>query len=444
MQIPQSPPPPSQLLRHVREKRLVGLLSQGQKPEVNGRYLHWDELRRRTPPEDLSLEEWWAAIAVARGVLKTRLPLVDTSGNAFQFARTDGVQRLLHQIDRQAGSPLETSEPQLANGQIRDRYILRSLIEEAITSSQLEGASTTRRVAKEMLLTGRKPQNQSERMIANNFEAMQLMRRRVAEPLTPAFIHELHEVVTAGTVDPEEAGRLRREDEAVTVQDRADGQILHTPPAADELPERLQRLCAFANDRSDEAFIHPVVRAISLHFMLAYDHPFVDGNGRTARALFYWSMLQQGYWLAEFLSISRVLRNAPAQYARAFLFTETDGSDLTYFVLHQLGVIQTAIIDLHAYLDRKAKEVRDTERLLRNLAPLNHRQRALLTHALRHPESRYTIQSHQRENGVVYQTARQDLLDLAEAGLLEKKQIGRAFYFDVPQDLERRLKKSPR
>ena len=58
-------------------------------------------------------------------------------------------------------------------------------------------------------------------------------------------------------------------------------------------------------------FIHPVMRAITLHFWLAYDHPFCDGNGRTARALFYWSMLKQGYWLFEFISISSVINQAP-------------------------------------------------------------------------------------------------------------------------------------
>lgn len=41
--------------------------------------------------------------------------------------------------------------------------------------------------------------------------------------------------------------------------------------------------------------------------MIAYMHPFVDGNGRTARALFYWYMLKSGYWLTEYLSISRVI-----------------------------------------------------------------------------------------------------------------------------------------
>lgn len=65
-----------------------------------------------------------------------------------------------------------------------------------------------------------------------------------------------------------------------------------------------------------------------MHFMLSYDHPFVDGNGRTARILFYWSMLSQDYWLAEFLPISRLLKMAPSQYARSFIYTE-HGSAVT-------------------------------------------------------------------------------------------------------------------
>ena len=60
-------------------------------------------------------------------------------------------------------------------------------------------------------------------------------------------------------------------------------------------------------------FIHPMIRSIILHFWLAYDHPFVDGNGRTARALFYWSMLRHGYWLFEFISISQIILKGPDQ-----------------------------------------------------------------------------------------------------------------------------------
>ena len=205
----------------------------------------------------------------------------------------------------------------------------------------------------------------------------------------------------------------------------------------------MRLLCAFANDSADEPFIHPVVRAILLHFMLGYDHPFADGNGRTARALFYWCMAQRGYWLIEFVSISRVIKKAPAQYVRAYLYTETDESDTTYFLLHQLRTLNEAIVDLHAYLHRKVEELRDAQQLL-DQSPalhqrLNHRQLALLNHALQHPRFVYKIDRHQSSHHVTYQTARTDLLGLVEMGLLEKSTVGRTFIFVPPDDLRVRL-----
>lgn len=238
-----------------------------------------------------------------------------------------------------------------------------------------------------------------------------------------------------------EVGRFRRADETVTVQDVGTGDVLHVPPDTAALPARLEALCAFANDTSDDAFLHPVVRAIALHFALAYEHPFVDGNGRTARALFYWSMLRSQYGLTEFLSISRIIQRAPAQYSRAFLHVETDSGDLTYFVVHQLEVLRRAVDELREYLRIKGEEVREADQLLRAGAELNLRQRALLAHALRHPGRRYTIEWYRNENGVVYQTARTDLLALARAGLLDQAKAGRAFVFDVPQDLRKRLQR---
>jgi len=156
----------------------------------------------------------------------------------------------------------------------------------------------------------------------------------------------------------------------IRIVDPADGEILHTPPA-ETLPARVAAMCDFANGGHDGPFIPPAIRAILVHFWLAYDHPFVDGNGRTARALFYWSMLRQGYWLTEFISISRVLNKARAQYARAFLYTETDNNDATYFILHQLRVVRRAIDDVFDYLRRKSKEVRDLESRLERREDLN-------------------------------------------------------------------------
>ena len=197
--------------------------------------------------------------------------------------------------------------------------------------------------------------------------------------------------MTHGTLDDDTgAGRLRHPDERIEVVDQRDGTVLHTPPPAGQLAERLDAMCAFANvaDGNAGPFLHPVLRSIILHFWLAYDHPFVDGNGRTARTLFYWSMLRHGYWLVEFLTISQIIRGAPAQYARAFLHTETDDNDLTYFVGYHLSVLDRALRALHEYVARKSAQQRHLESVVRGLTDLNHRQRALLGHALRHPNYR--------------------------------------------------------
>lgn len=218
-------------------------------------------------------------------------------------------------------------------------------------------------------------------------------------------------------------------------------QLLHTPPLAEELPQRLDAFCAFANGETVDGWMHPVVRAIVLHFWLGYDHYFEDGIGRTARAVFYWAMLRQDYWLAEFLTISTILRKAPTAYAQSFLLSETDDNDLTYFLLYHLGVLKRALAALEDYLERKMQEVQHVEALVRGDSGLNHRQRALLGDAMRTVHARYTIQGHQSSHGVVYQTARTDLLDLAQRGLLNQRREGKAFVFVPPTDLGGRLRR---
>lgn len=187
----------------------------------------------------------------------------------------------------------------------------------------------------------------------------------------------------------------------------------------------------------------PAVRAILLHFWLAYDHPFVDGNGRTARALFYWSMAHQGYWLCEYLTISRILKKARGQYARSYLYTESDENDVTYFLLYQLGVLLRAIDDLYDFLARKAAEMHAAEEMVRRATRLrgefNHRQLAIIQNAAKNPEARYTLASHRRSHGVSYQTARTDLLKLVAEHLLAQVKIGRAFMFIPSADLHSRL-----
>ena len=426
---------------------MLSLMMQISRPtDSKGRYLHWDKLRHLTPPEGINLEQWWWSIKLARRAMFNTLPLQSIGGQPFKYTQPDEVQRQLHWLDRYAAGSIQANEA-ITNSQTRNTYLIRSLVEEAINSSQLEGASTTRDVAKELIRQNREPEDQSERMIMNNYLAMQFIREFKDEPLTPSIVFELHRIITKDTLDkPEAAGQFRTDEDDIHVVDGATGEQLHTPPPADELPARLQALCDFANDhnQSDSSFLHPVVRAIGLHFMLAYDHPFCDGNGRTARTLFYWAMARAGYWLMEFISISEAIKKAPAQYGQAFLHTETDDNDLSYFLIHQLNVIHQAVDSLHHYLDKKTQSVNEATQMLVNNPRLKHklnfRQLALLRHALKNPRFSYVVQEHQQSHGISYDVARKDLLLMADTlGLLDKTKRGRQYYFVAPTDLEKRI-----
>ena len=441
MRQPQTPPVFSDLAKTaLRNERFDAILTAARSTESSGRYYHWDKLRHLVTPGGLNHEEWWAGIKLLRMSALKEIPLSDKLGKPFQYSVPDFVARQLHEIDLGAGGAIGMPDP-IINPQTRNQYVVRSLIQEAITSSQLEGAATTRREAKEMIRSGRQPRDKSERMILNNYKTMQRILKWKDRALDEGLLLEIHTAMTIDTLDdPDGVGRFRRSGESVTVQDVITGEVFHDPPPANELGRRLAAMYFFANETNAARFVHPVIRAILLHFSLAYDHPFVDGNGRTARALFYWAMLRHGYWLFEFISISEILVEAPAKYARSFLYSETDDNDATYFLSYQAHVIARAIQHLHEYIGQKTEELHETELLMRQTRVFNHRQQALLTHAIRHPGTRYTIDGHRRSHGVAYDTARNDLLQLKSEQFLEMKRQGRTFVFLPPHDLEKRVK----
>ena len=446
-----APPPPTAGIfgpTAADSERILNALQAPRDPRSAKEYLHWDKVRHLEPEYGLTVEQWWWRIKLFERRPNMRaLPLLDREGRPFGYSLPDLLLRSLHQVDQHCAGEVAMDAVVTSDQQARQRFLVNSLMEEAIRSSQLEGATTSRRRAKEMLRTGREPEDRSERMILNNYRALQFMHNEMGETLDPAAILELHRILTDGTLDDASAaGRVQTPDEVrVAVYDREDGKRLHDPPPAEELPERLARLCDFANEADDgDLFIHPVVRAILLHFGLAYDHPFEDGNGRTARILFFWSMRRSGYWLAEYLSISTILREAPSKYGRAFLETETDEGDTTYFLIHQIRVIERAVEEMHGYLQRKTREVQEIEALLKGAEGFNRRQLELLTNAVRHPDASYSFSGHASAQRVTHETARADLSDLAKRGLLVQRRLGREYMFEPAPDLPDRLKESPR
>lgn len=446
--IPEAPPDVHHLLGDLITSSNEDLLSKVLRLDAvdeQGDYLHWQDMRYRTPPDGLTAEQWWTGTGLARDRLRRNQPMDDSNGAPFGLCMVDRIWESLHRIDQAVAGQILVDDPVASPGS-GDYYIVRSLIEEAIASSQLEGASTTRAIAKEMLLDGRDPRDLDERMIFNNYAAINDVRRLVKDeaPFSVEALKQLHRIITHDTLgDRSDAGRFQEpHDQRVTVVFRHMGfeRTLHTPPPAEQLPERMQALCTFANGEVESGFMHPVIRALILHFWLAYDHPFVDGNGRLARSLFYWSMLRSKYWLTEYLAISAILRDDPIGYPEAFLRTERDNNDLTYFVLYQLQVIEDAIKRLEQYLNRKRREVREAEAHLHGQFPFNHRQRSVIIVAIRDPFAAFYIGTHARRHDVSYLSARTDLIQLENHGLLVRTQDGRLIRFVAAPNLVDRLR----
>ena len=443
MTLPQNAPSQTALSAEfvaLDAERQIALLNNADPLDGQGRYLPWDEVRYRQPADGVSVRLHWFGMAMARRATARTLPLLGRGGQPFWYCNVPPLLGLLNRLDQAQREHILADETLMTNA-ARRRWLQRGLMEESIQSSRLEGANTSRQLAREMLNEGRTPRDKSERMIANNFAAMQTVEEWAAndEPVDPEHILGLHRIVTAGTIHSErDEGRLQQPGEARVYVASGSHEIVHRPPPADELPDRVRRICEFADPDAGDEFIHPLVRAILLHFMIGYDHPFVDGNGRTARALFYWSLLRSGWWLAPYLPISHFLLQAPAQYSRAYQYVTADNNDVTHFLLHQLAIMQQAVDQLGEDLQQQAAATRE---LLERLGEsgFTERQLAILQSALDQPNRIFTIAQQQNEHRVSYWAARADLQDLTERGYLKRQRSGKKFVFRPAPDLQDRL-----
>ena len=407
-----------------------------QKPELqdliqkaNDRYFYWTDFIHRIPANiEAKPEELWAYLKLSRSANMKKTPIKDKNDRVFTYWIPDCLHRSISEVDKWSGGQIITDEP--FGLPAKEKYIINSLMDEAIASSQLEGASTEYKIAKEMLRSGRKPKDKNEQMIFNNWNAMQFIRENSKKPFSMEKLYELHSILTQETLKfPSEAGKFRKTDDIhVMYLD----EIVHIPPKADTLKERVNKLIEFANNDDEEKWVHPAIKGAMIHFWLAYDHPFTDGNGRTARALMYWYLLSRGYELFQYLSISKHFLRAPGQYVRAYLYAENDENDLTYFLVYNLLSIRFALNELRRYLSNKRHEISKANSLLEKFRGLNLRQKSLLYHAIQHPDNIYSIEAHKNTHGIAYDTARKDLMSLASKGFLKIEKEGKRLFLFLP------------
>jgi len=386
--------------------------------KVNADYEYWDKVKYKKLPEGFTPQMLWTNVKASR--LRNMIPVWEKYG--INLCVTSQMQRLCHEFDMKFGSFWEVEgDTQSAE---KKYYLSSSLMEEAIYSSKMEGASTTRIVAKDMLRKKKSPQNKSQQMIANNYNTIQYIVEHKDEPLTEETLLHIHRLMTEKTMDnPENAGRFRTNDKVV-VADMVDGDIIYSPPSFQEIPEFVESLCDFFNNDNPRTFIHPIIRGIIVHFMLAFMHPFVDGNGRTARALFYWYMLKEKYWLTEYMSISRVIAKSKPSYEKSFRYVENDGNDIGYFVAYNLRALDISFQQLTDYIQRKQREKKAATSFM-IAGNINYRQAMILQRLKEEPNTIMTVKDVQEQFSVSSMTARKDLSDLVQQGYLTEIAINK-------------------
>ncbi|WP_049630389.1 Fic family protein [Cellvibrio sp. pealriver] len=413
--------------------------------DEKGRYLPFDEFRYRVP-ESLSLDLVWAYVKESRRSSRQSLGASGSSLEAGGYFSTSISQKARALVDQSTTTAaLEWANKKVGEGQ-NIAYMLEDLIEdEAISSSQLEGAATTTLVAKEMIKRKREPRSMDERMIIGNFKMMHFVWDKRLLPLTIDLIKELHTIGVSGIDDEKYAPGIFRLTDNVVVED-SDGNIVHQPPPAAGLDERLQSLCDWVNTNHDDiesqSYIHSLVKAICIHFAIGYEHPFNDGNGRVARALFYWFMFKKDYGAFRYISISNLLKEAATQYGKSYLYTETDEMDMTYFIDYQCSIIMRAVAAFKSHCQKTVENIESFDTWLFNsgvYGKLSGKQRIVFQVAKNSPNTIFTARYVEEKLHCSYNTAATVLNGLVELNLFDKNKDGKEWIYSLrdKQDIQK-------
>jgi len=434
MRIPQNPPSNEELTRILSAPSSKGMIDKlgGYIERVNSEYLHWDELSMRFKELDSDeLKLLWSYVYLIR---KSSARPILINGLKLIYFQTPQIEKTLHNLDMQIGDKIEI-DSQISSPNLKKKYLVNSLMEEAIASSQLEGAATTRAVAKKMLQENRKPKNPSEQMIVNNYFTMGYIKEHTKpnDLLTLDLIKEIHKRVTKDTFEDKSYEGAFRTDNEVKVVSRDENQTIYVPPDYTQVQNLLESVCKFINGEPSEYYLHPMVKAIILHYMLGYIHPFNDGNGRTARALFYWYLISQHYDYLEYIAVSTAIKNATTKYPLAYLYSENDNNDVTYFVKFNLRALGIAVESFKNYLETKKTENRKIMQTIRHNPKLNFRQADIII-SMSKDERQLTIAEMQERYDITYQTARSDLLALVKLGYMHKHLLAKQFIFVLDKE----------
>lgn len=385
------------------------------------RYLPREEIIHRLPLS-LPIAKFWPELQKERKQIAIELPLFGQNGAPFWFVINKTIEDQCDAIAQFARKDF------LFDGPVFESMADDAVLDEAVCSSIIEGAFTSKKEAAVFIRGNRDPKNKSEQMVRNNYDALTYVLEHLEGPITEETILRIAEIVTRSAAEVQVTG-YRPDQVYVSGQNGP----VYTPPEAAKVPGMMRKLIDFIQCSE----LHPVLKACIAHFYFVYIHPFGDGNGRTARALSLMMLLQSGYDFFRYFSISDIVAKERGKYYRAMQNVENSDNDMTYFIDCYSDMLARTIRRMEDHLFHHVLADQIVSRLS-NEGKLNERQLRGVKWLMETGQSGITVEAWKKKYKVATETARRDLLLLCEYGVLSRTTEGRKAVFRINNDSSRK------
>jgi len=228
-----------------------------------------------------------------------------------------------------------------------DAYGINAAENEIVATSAIESIDFNRDSVRR-ILKGMAPKDEQESRILGIKNGLEFIAD-TSNALSEENLYKLY-MTTVGNFLPEEDklldGNFYRHDTVYVVSDH----IEHSGVEHAKVPVYMKTLIDFANNEDD---INDLVKAAIIHFYIAYIHPYFDGNGRMARLVHLWFLIQKGYKSALFIPFSSKIEKTRKLYYDAFTAVEENKKisgriDVTPFIIYFVNNVYNKIDDVTA------------------------------------------------------------------------------------------------
>jgi len=322
-----------------------------------------------------------------------------------KFTITPKINKALVEIERVRGflDAIKLKEDWIVDMQ------KRVLILESHHSTHIEGTALSLEQAKN-ILEGKKVagvNRDDERELLNYKKAMDFISKYLGkeDPVTEGIVRELHKItaqgVRGGQADP---GNYRKiQNYVVNSRTR---EVIYTPPPPSEVPPLMKEFVDWLNKTGD---LSPVLAAGIAQFQFVHIHPFIDGNGRTARLLSTLILYKTGYDFKRLFTISEYYDQDRPAYYQAIQSVRNRKMDMTVWLEYFVEGLHSQMKEIQ----QKGEQLIKQDNLLlkiKSKTELNSRQQRAVKYLIRN--GKISVNEYQSVASCIRRTAQRDLEDL--------------------------------